>query len=136
MSEARRQRVAALIREEIANLLHKGLKDPRIGFVSVMTVRMSKDLRYANVYVSLYGSDSEKKSSLIALQNSAGWLRREIGKHLRMRVTPEIRFFEDTTLAEVFHLEEVFRELHGATPEGDDDAAAHEDVDEGEDEER
>lgn len=121
MSEGRRIRVAAVIREEIANLLHRGLKDPRIGFVSVMAVRMSKDLRYANVYVSLYGDDKEKKSSLIALTNSAGWIRREIGKHLRMRVTPEIRFFEDTTLDEVFHLEEVIKQLH--TDEAPDDAA-------------
>ena len=112
MSEARRNRVAALIREEIGNLLHKGLKDPRIGFVSVMTVRMSKDLRYANVYVSMYGNESEKKSSLVGLQRSAGWIRREIGRHLRMRVTPDIRFFEPTTLDDVFHLEEMFRELH------------------------
>lgn len=120
MSEGRKHRVAALIREEIAQLLHRGLKDPRIGFVSVMAVRMSKDLRYANVYVSLYGSDKEKKSSLIALRNSSGWVRREIGKHLRMRVTPEIRFFEDTTLDEVYHLEDVLKQLHAddATDEG------------------
>lgn len=104
-------RVAELIREEIAKLLMKGLKDPRIGFVSVMAVRMSPDLRYANVYVSLFGDERERKSSLIALQNSAGWIRREVGKYLRMRVTPEIRFFPDDTLDQVYHLEEVFQEI-------------------------
>lgn len=130
MNEGRKTRVAAVIREEIATLLHKGLKDPRIGFVSVMGVRMSKDLRYANVYVSLYGSDKEKKSSLIALQNSAGWIRREIGKHLRMRVTPEIRFFEDTSLDEVFHLEQVLKDLHTNEP-APDDAEPAEDQDDG-----
>jgi len=55
-AKGRTLRVGALIKEEIAKLITKGLKDPRIGFVSVMDVRMSSDLRYANVYVSLFGS--------------------------------------------------------------------------------
>lgn len=110
--KGRASRVAELVREETAKLLMKGIKDPRIGFVSVMSVRMSSDLRYANVYVSLYGSESERKSSLVGLRNSAGWIRREIGKHLRMRHTPEVRFFPDDTLDTVYHLEEVFQEIH------------------------
>ena len=110
-SESRARRVAELVRAEIADLLAKGLKDPRIGFVSIMEVKMSPDLRYANVYVSLLGSESEKKSSLIGLQNAAGWIRRELGRNLRLRLTPEVRFFEDTTLDQVYHLEEVFREI-------------------------
>ncbi len=105
-------RVAALVKEEIAKLLTRGLKDPRIGFVSVMDVRMSNDLRYANVYVSLFGTESERTSSLIGLQHSAGWVRREVGKHLHIRVTPEIRFFADDTLDKVYQLEEVFEEIH------------------------
>lgn len=105
-------RVGVLIKEEIAKLLTRGLKDPRIGFVSIMDVRMSKDLRYANVYVSLFGGEAERKSSLIGLQHSAGWIRREVGKHLHIRVVPEIRFFPDDTLDTVYHLEEVFEEIH------------------------
>ncbi len=111
-SKGRAVRVAELIREEIAKLLNKGVKDPRIGFVSVMSVTMSPDLRYANVYVSLYGDDKARKSSLIGLQHSAGWVRREVGRYLRMRVTPEIRFFPDDTLDTVYHLEEVFEQIH------------------------
>lgn len=109
---ARPERVGELIKQEIASMLVKGLKDPRLGFVSVMEVKMSPDLRYANVYVSLFGDEKEKKSSLIALQNSSGWIRRNIGKTIRLRVTPEVRFFEDTTLDNVYHLEEVFQQLH------------------------
>lgn len=105
-------RVGALIQEEVARLISRGIKDPRIGFVSVMGVRMSKDLRYANVYVSLMGSESERKSSLIGLRSSAGWVRREVGRHLHMRVLPEIRFFADTSLDEVYHLESVFEEIN------------------------
>ena len=110
--KGRSNRVSELLREEIAKLITKGLKDPRIGFVSVMDVRMSADLHYANVYVSLFGSESERKSSLAGLRSSAGWIRREVGQYLRMRYTPEIRFFADDTLDNVYHLEEVFQEIH------------------------
>lgn len=112
MQKGRPHRVGELIREEVARLLIKGVKDPRIGFVSVMSVRMSSDLHYANVYVSLYGEAKERKSSMVALQNSAGWIRREVGKHLRLRYTPELRFFPDETLDEVYHLEELFEGIH------------------------
>lgn len=120
-SEGRAVRVAELVRAEIAGLLAKGLKDPRVGFVSVMGVEMSPDLRVSKVYVSLYGTEGERKSSLIALRNAAGWIRREIGKKLRLRLTPEIRIFEDTSLDTVFHLDEVFKELR-ETERADEDA--------------
>ena len=110
-SESRAVRVAEVVKAEIAQLLTKGLKDPRVGFVSIMAVKMSPDLGYANIYVSVYGSEKEKKDSLIGLRNSAGWIRRELGRRLKLRLTPEVRFFEDTTLDDVFHLEEVFRNL-------------------------
>jgi len=112
MQTGRPARVGALIHEEVARLITKGLKDPRIGFVSVMSVRMSTDLHYANIHVSLFGDEKERKSSLIALRNSAGWIRREVGKHLRMRVTPEIRFFEDDSLDKVYQLESVLDAIH------------------------
>ena len=112
MQKGRPHRVGEEIRKTLAELLTKGLKDPRIGFVSVMEVRMSPDLRHANCYVSLLGTESERKSSLAGLQSASGWLRREISKRLRLRFSPEMRFFEDTTLERVFHLEEVFREMH------------------------
>ena len=131
-SEERAIRVARVVKAEIADLLTKGLKDPRIGFVSIMGVRMSPDLRYANVYVSLFGSDKEKKSSLIGLKNSAGWIRKQIGGKLRLRVTPEVRFFEDTSLDEVFHLEEVFKEIHESEGTAADDSNAAADAEESE----
>ncbi len=121
MEKARPKRVGEQVRKEVADLLAKDVKDPRIGFVSVMSVKMSPDLHYANVYVSVFGSEAERKSSLIGLQQSAGWIRREIGRRLRLRVTPEIRFFEDTTLDDVYSLEDRFREIH-AEQEQDDNA--------------
>lgn len=109
---SRAVRVAELVRAEIGTLLSKGVKDPRVGFVSIMAVKMSSDLRYASVYVSAYGSEREKKSSLIGLQRASGWIRREIGRKLRLRATPEIRFFQDTTLDDAFRLGETLKRLH------------------------
>ena len=115
-SESRAVRVAEVVRAEVAQLLSKGLKDPRVGFVSIMAVKMSSDLQYANLYVSVYGSEKEKKDSLIGLRNSAGWIRRELGRRLKLRLTPEVRVYEDTTLEDVFRIEEVLKELD--SPEG------------------
>lgn len=112
MGRLRVQRVAEMVRQEVARLIGNGLKDPRVGFVSVMTVRMSGDLRYADVYVSLFGTEKERKSSLIGLQHSAGFFRREVGKAIKLRHAPEIRFLADDTLDEVYHLDELFREIH------------------------
>ena len=119
-SEERAIRVGRVVKAEIADLLTRGLKDPRVGFVSIMGVRMSPDLRYANVYVSMFGSDKEKKSSMIGLQNSAGWIRKQLGRKLRLRLTPEVRFFEDKSLDQVFHLDEMIRDIHA----NDEDSAA------------
>jgi len=120
--------VAEQVKQEIASLLTDGVKDPRVGFVSVMEVRMSPDLHYANVYVSLLGDEREKKSSLIGLRQASGWFRKEIGSRIRLRHVPEIRFFEDDSLDRVYHLEEVIRELHEEEDgDGDDQAMGHDD---------
>lgn len=116
MRRPRAHRVGEMVRKEIADLLAKGVKDPRIGFVSVMEVRMSPDLSYATVYVSLFGDETQRKRSLAGLRNSAGWIRREIGRRLQLRVTPEIRFAEDTTLDTVYRLEDRFKEIHAEEP--------------------
>ena len=129
---SRPRRVAEQVKQEIASLLTDGVKDPRVGFVSVMEVRMSPDLHYANVYVSLLGDEREKKSSLIGLRQASGWFRKEIGSRIRLRHVPEIRFFEDDSLDRVYHLEEVIRELHeegdgDGDGDGDDQAMGHDD---------
>ena len=98
MTSRRQAQVADEIRREIGTLLLRQVKDPRIGFASVTEVRISPDLRHAHVNVSVYGSDEERKTTLAALQHSAGFFRHEIGTGLQLRYTPEITFHLDDSL--------------------------------------
>jgi len=98
MQPSRRpQRVALQIQHEISLMISRDVKDRRIGFVTVTGVQMSADLRHAKVFVSLMGSESEKKESLVALGHAAGWIRHELGQRIRMKFLPEINFLADTS---------------------------------------
>lgn len=98
-------------REEISKLLMKGLKDPRIGFVTISRVEISNDLSFAKVFISVLGSDREKAASLIGLRNSAGFIRTYLGKALKIRKTPQLNFLLDESLDYASHIEEILAEL-------------------------
>lgn len=94
----RPERLAEAIKKEVSELLTEELKDPRIGFVSITSVEVSKDLRYANIYVSVFGETAEQKASLEALQKAQGFIRGELAKRIRLRYTPEITFKLDESI--------------------------------------
>ncbi|MBS7392426.1 MULTISPECIES: 30S ribosome-binding factor RbfA [Hallerella] len=98
-------------REEISKLLMKGLKDPRIGFVTISRVEITNDLSYAKVFISVLGSDREKAASLIGLRNSAGFIRTYLGKALKIRKIPQLSFLLDESLDHAMHIEEILAEL-------------------------
>ncbi len=98
-------------REEISKLLMKGLKDPRVGFVTISRVEITNDLSYAKVYISVLGSDREKASSLIGLRNSSGFIRSYLGKALKIRKIPQLNFVLDESLDHAMHIEEILAEL-------------------------
>lgn len=90
-------RVADFIRDELADIIQRGMRDPRVGMVSVNEVKVSKDLSYAEVYVSSFTADTpESRDALIDILNRAsGYLRTELAKRHRMRTTPKPRFYYD-----------------------------------------
>ena len=101
MSENRSQRVGHQIRSEISELIQRGfLKDPRIGFVSISGVRVTRDIGYATVYTSVYGTEKEGNESIEALQKAASFIRKELGKRLRIRRVPELTFVHDRSIEE------------------------------------
>ena len=111
MNQQRRERIAETIRQELSDIIQKEMKDPRIGFVTIIRVTVTNDLRYADVYFSVFGKDKDKISSKIGLQNAAGYLRKEIGQRLRMRFIPEIRFKFDRSIEYSAHIDEVLEKL-------------------------
>jgi len=84
------------IQQEISVMLSRDLKDPRIGFVTITGVDMSSDLRHAKVFISVLGTEKQKRGSLDALNHAAGWIRRELGQRVRMKFLPDIVFQLDT----------------------------------------
>lgn len=134
-SEVRRQRVGDQMRIELAQLLTHEAKDPRLGFVTVTEVRMSKDLRYARVYVSVLGDDEERDASLAALKRMEGFLRSQIGRRIRLRHVPELQFVLDDTLERSARIEQLLRESGVSAEEpGDPAADADDGADDGGDE--
>jgi ribosome-binding factor A len=113
VSGRRQDRLAAEIRDEIARMATSELKDPRLGFVTLTRVELTPDLRYARVFVGVLGTAEERKRSLAALESASGFVRREIGRRLRLRFAPEIDFQYDRGLDAA---DKVARLLEEATP--------------------
>jgi ribosome-binding factor A len=94
----RAQRLTEEIREQVARMIASDLKDPRLGFVTVTRVEMTHDLGLARVHVGVLGSEAEREKTMKALGQASGFVRRELGKRLRIRHTPEVEFRYDKGL--------------------------------------
>ncbi|MBX7118508.1 MAG: 30S ribosome-binding factor RbfA [Gemmatimonadaceae bacterium] len=102
----RADRVGEAIREEVAAFLARDAKDPRItGLVTVTAVEMARDLRHANVFVSVMGSESDKAATMDGLKSTAHHLRSRVGKALRLQFAPEITFRLDESVARAARIE-------------------------------
>jgi len=93
----RAERVADQIRMEVADILMRKTKDPRVGFVTVTDVEVSSDLRVARVYVTTLQDAQEEEETFKGLSKDVGFIRAELGRRLALRYTPELTFFRDET---------------------------------------
>ncbi len=107
----RPDRVSEEFREILAEEIPK-LKDPRVGFVTVVGVKVSPDLRRAWVYYTVLGDERERRASAAALRSATAHLRRVIGGQVRLKVLPELEFEEDTTVETADRIEGLIRKLH------------------------
>ena len=120
MAKHRANRLAETLKEEISQLILVELKDPRIGFVTVTSVDVANDLSHAKVYISVMGSDEERKASLEGLNRAAGFVRTEIGKRIRLRHVPTIVFVNDPSIQNGAHIAKLLRDV-GASAAADKD---------------
>lgn len=113
MSEVKQKRVESLILKEIAGLLHQGkIKDPRVESLATVTaVKASRDLKYAKVYVSHYGSADARRECVAALNHAAGYIQKELGTGLRLRFVPRLTFIEDGSVEQAFRITQKLKEL-------------------------
>ncbi|MBS4008252.1 MAG: 30S ribosome-binding factor RbfA [Clostridium sp.] len=113
MTEQRAQRVAEEMKREISDILRNELKDPRtVGMISVTDVHLTRDLRHAKVFISVFGSDDEQQETLSVLSRAVGFVRTEVGRRIRLRHTPQISFLLDKSIAYGAHINRVLRELN------------------------
>ena len=110
-SNNRTRRIAEEIRKIVSTMLINGIKDPRINsLVSVTDVEVTSDLSYAYIYVSILGGDEE--STLEGLKSACGYIRREVGKSIKIRHTPEIIFKIDDSLLKGMYMDELIKKVN------------------------
>lgn len=150
MSNPRAGKVAERIHQIVARRLDKGLRDPRLGFVTITEVRVTGDLQNASIFYTVYGDEASQADTASALKAATGMLRSEVGKQLGTRLTPTLEFIHDELPATADHMNELLAEAKrrdeearalatGATyagaedpyskPEVEDDAADDDDLD-------
>ncbi len=112
MRYKRSLRVQELLLEEISKLLTHGLKDPRIGFVTVTRIELSDNLKHARVMVSILGDEQQKEDSLEGLNSAKGYIRGHLGRNLYLRSVPELEFKMDKSAEHVEKITKIIKELH------------------------
>ncbi|NLY10318.1 MAG: 30S ribosome-binding factor RbfA [Firmicutes bacterium] len=107
----RNQRLSEEIRRELSDIIQREVKDPRLGFLSITTVELSRDFSHAKVFVSVYGDEQERNKTLEGLTKAAGFIRTELGKRIRIRHTPELAFIYDDSLEHGARISAILKEL-------------------------
>ncbi|MDD5236918.1 MAG: 30S ribosome-binding factor RbfA [Candidatus Omnitrophica bacterium] len=108
---SRAERVSQMLKEEVSNIMHNDLKDPRIGFITVTRVELTDDLRYAKIYFSILGTDIEQENTKKAVNNSLGFIRRLVAERMNLRFVPEIVFKQDRSAQYSFEIEEALNKI-------------------------
>ena len=107
----RRLRLQDQLREEISSIIQQEIKDPGIGFITVLDVKMTEDLKHAKVIYSVYGSEEEKKKTTEALTRARGYIRHLLGARIMLRYTPELTFVFDADREKLARVDELLRKV-------------------------
>ena len=108
----RPERVGQMVQELLGEIFVRGMRDPRIGLVTITGVKMSPDLREARVYWTVHGDADQRKHTAKGLDNARGFLRRELGGSLKLRVVPDLHFTYDEAIDRGERIEQLIRQVH------------------------
>jgi ribosome-binding factor A len=109
------------VRTILSELIRREVSDPRLQQITVTSVELDQELQYARVYVNALGDESRQSEVMAGLARAKGFLRREVGKRVRLRNTPELEFHWDTSLAHGQRMDDLIAQLH-IPPEDDEPA--------------
>lgn len=112
MDYKRSDRVGDLLREEIAELIQRQVKDPRLATVTICNVEISADLRHAKVFYCFSGQEQDRDSIARGLLKATGFLKSQLGKRIRLRHIPDLKFIYDTSFDYASKIDRLLRELH------------------------
>ncbi len=121
MAYQRSHRIGDQIQKEISELLARGLKDPRIGFVTITSVEVTSDLHLARIYYTVMGDDEARASTAKGLEKATSFIRRELGRRMRIRYIPDLLFNYDSTLDHSEHINKLLREANLGRPDDSED---------------
>lgn len=118
----RQRKIADQIKKALSQIIDRKLKDPRKGFITVTKVKVSGDLRIANVYYTSLGDKDTQKSSQEALESAKNFLRNEMAPGLNLRYIPELRFYYDESLEYSEHINKLIEKIHAKDNENKKDS--------------
>jgi len=108
---SRKDKVKEELKREISSILHEKIKDPRLGFLTVVDVELSVDLQYAKVYYSVLGSPQEQKDTQAILDGARGFIRKLIAERLKLRFVPEISFILDNSADNSLRIQQILDDI-------------------------
>ena len=113
MAFNRLERIKQEVKREMSSIVRE-LKDPRISpMTSIVAADVSRDLKYAKIYVSVMGTDEDKRATMDALKSATGFIKREIGSRLDLRCVPQPTFVLDSTIDYGMHINELIHKING-----------------------
>lgn len=113
----RTEKLRQLLKEEVSDILRREIKDPRLGFFTVIDAEITSDLQHAKIFVSILGTEEERRQSMEVLKHAQHFVRQEFGKRVRMKTLPDIQFRLDDTVDRGVRILELLEEIKRDEPD-------------------
>ncbi|ELH8560540.1 30S ribosome-binding factor RbfA [Staphylococcus pseudintermedius] len=108
----RAERVGEQMKKELMDIINNKLKDPRVGFLTIIDVQPTNDLSLAKVYLTVLGSDKERENTFKGLEKAKGFIKSEIGQRMRLRIVPDLQFEYDESIEYGNRIERLIQDLN------------------------